>query len=118
MAIRTVMFVAASLASLTATSAFAQATVAGHPRVNEVNQRLENQETRTDAGVNSGTITAKQEERDQARDAKVSQEESADEAKHNGHLTKKEQRHMNRQLNRNSEHIKDQKAEPGASTAR
>jgi hypothetical protein len=83
--------------------------VPGHPRENEVNTRLEDQQKRTDAGVASGKINAHQAARDSARDAKVAREESRDEAKHNGHLTKAEQDKMNRQLNRNSADIHDQR---------
>ena len=83
--------------------------VPGHPRENEVNTRLEDQQKRTDAGVVSGKINARQAARDSARDAKVAREESRDEAKHNGHLTKAEQDKMNRQLNKNSADIHDQR---------
>ena len=103
---------AALLASGISAQALAQTNdqdVPGHPRVNEVDQRLQNQQNRIDNGVNNGKMNAKQEERDETRDSKVSQEMSADEAKHNGHITKAEQAHMNRQLNRNSKHIYNQK---------
>jgi opacity protein-like surface antigen len=104
---------AAMLVTGVATAASAQTVtdtqVPGHPRINEVDQRLQNQQNRIDQGVANGQINAKQEARDEARDAKVSQELSADEAKHNGHITKAEQNKMNRQLNRNSEKIKDQR---------
>lgn len=112
MAIRTTLILAASLTALTATGAFAQTA-----RENEVNQRLNTQEQRTDSGVASGTINAKQESRDNARDAKVANEESADEAKNGGKLTKKEDKQLNRQLNHNSKDIKDQKELPGSATA-
>jgi len=79
--------------------------VPGHPRINEVDQRLENQQRRIDAGVNSGQINAKQEARDNALDSKVAQQLSNDEAKNGGRITKREQRHMNRELNRNSARI-------------
>ena len=117
MALRKTIF-ALSLATLTVSTAFAQtAPVAGHPRVNEVDQRLENQQNRVDSGVASGTINAKQEARDNARDTRVSQQLSADEAKHNGHITKKEQTQLNKELNHNSGDIKRQKEVPGSGTA-
>jgi hypothetical protein len=81
----------------------------GHPRVNKVDQRLQNQQNRVDNGVNTGKIGAKAEERDNARDARVSQQLSKDEAKHNGHVTKKEEAHMDQELNKNSTDIKKQK---------
>ncbi len=122
MALRFTKMLAVSVASLAITAgAWAQTTtttdVPGHPRVNEIDQRLSNQQNRTDAGAASGTINARQEARDQARDARVSQELSADEAAHNGHITRAEQRHMNRQLNRNSHAIQRQDAAPGSATA-
>jgi len=103
---------AAVLVSGMSVAALAQTNdpnVPGHPRVNEVDQRLENQQTRIDNGVNNGKLNAKQEENLQAKDAKVSQELSADQAKHNGHVTKAEQRHMNKQLNKDSTKIYDKK---------
>jgi hypothetical protein len=84
-------------------------TIPGHPRVNEVDQRLENQQNRIDNGVKDGQINAKQEMRDEKTDAKVSQELSADQAKNGGHITKAEQRKMNKQLNGNSKRIHRQR---------
>ena len=82
----------------------------GHPRVNEVDQRLNDQQNRVDNGVKDGQIGAKQEMRDDKTDARVSQEMSKDEAKNGGHITKAEQRKMNRQLNKNSGRIHRQRA--------
>ena len=55
------------------------------------------------------TMTKGQAARDETRDANIAQRESADEAKHNGHLTKKEQKNLNRAENRNSRKIYNQK---------
>lgn len=85
--------------------------VPDHPRVNEVNDRLANQQKRIDNGVASGKITANQAAADEKRDANIARRESIDEAKHGGHLTKQEQRNLNRSLNKNSRHIRRQKAE-------
>ena len=79
------------------------------PMVGTPLQRLQNQQNRIDNGVQGGQINAKQEERDDKRDARVSTELSKDEAKHNGHVTKAEQHRMNRQLNNNSADIKAQR---------
>ncbi len=84
-------------------------TVPGHPRVNEVNQRLDKQQSRTQAGVADGQINAKQEARDDKHDANIAQRESVDEAKHNGHLTKREQKNLNKSENRNSRRIHRQR---------
>jgi len=81
----------------------------GHPRVNEVDQRLNDQQQRIDNGVKDGQINAKQAARDSARDAKVARQESRDEAKNGGHLTKAEQGKMNRELNKDSADIHNQR---------
>jgi hypothetical protein len=99
-------------AALASAGAMAQSTpqdVPGHPRVNEVNTRLDNQQNRTQAGVADGQINAKQEARDEKQDANIAQRESADEAKHDGHLTKGEQKNLNKSLNHDSQRIKKQR---------
>ncbi len=83
--------------------------VPDHPRVNEVNQRLDNQQQRIDNGLANGTLSGKQAARDESHDANIARRESVDEAKHGGHLTKGEQNRLNRSLNRNSRHIYKQK---------
>lgn len=83
--------------------------VPGYPRVNEVNQRLDNQQRRIDAGVASGTITPMQAARDEKRDAAIAQRASVDEARHGGHLTAAQARRLNHAENRNSRAIRRQK---------
>jgi hypothetical protein len=92
-------------------SALAQdaAPVPGHPRVNEVNQRLDNQQNRIANGQENGSMNGKQAARDEKRDANVAQRESRDEAANGGHLTKVEKRNLNRSLNRDSSNIHHQK---------
>jgi hypothetical protein len=109
--IRRVIASAFVVSTIIATAAMAQtADVPGHPRVNEVNQRIDNQQNRVNNGVANGTVNGKQAARDEKRDANIAQRTSADEAKHNGHLTKKETRNLNRAENRNSRDIRRQKA--------
>ena len=84
-------------------------TVPDHPRVNEVNGRLDNQQERIQQGLARGTMTGRQAARDERHDANIARRESVDEAKHGGHLTKGEQRNLNRSLNRNSGRIYRQK---------
>ncbi|MBD8879329.1 MULTISPECIES: hypothetical protein [Rhodanobacter] len=86
-----------------------QTDVPGHPRVNEVNNRLTNQQNRINNGLKNGTMTQKQAARDESHDANIARRESVDEAKHNGHLTKQEQKNLNRSENRDSRHIYKQK---------
>lgn len=91
-------------------TAQAQSTdVPGHPRVNEVNHRLDRQQHRIDAGVANGTITPGQAARDERRDAAIAQRASVDEARHGGHLTAGETRRLNHAENRNSRAIHRQR---------
>ncbi|HVI56032.1 MAG TPA: hypothetical protein VM621_13395 [Luteibacter sp.] len=85
------------------------APVPGHPRVNEVNQRLDNQQNRIANGEANGTMNGKQAARDEKRDANIAQRESRDEATHGGHFTKAEKHNLNRSLNKDSSHIRKQK---------
>jgi hypothetical protein len=82
----------------------------GHPRVNEVNRREANQQKRIGNGVANGKLTSKQATNLEKRETSVQNREQADMAKHNGHLTKAEQRGINRQQNRISRSIKHDKA--------
>ena len=102
---------AATLASgaVMAQSATPDQTVPGHGRINKVNNRLENQQDRIQTGVKDGQLNAKQTTRDETRDNNIAARESADEARHNGHLTKKENHHLNRSLNRDSHQIHRQR---------
>ena len=77
----------------------------GHPRVNEVNKREQNQQKRIANGVNSGKLSAKQTSHLEKREASVQNREQKDMAAHNGHLTKAEQKGINRQQNRISKSI-------------
>lgn len=95
--------------SAVAQTAAPATSVPGHPRVNEVSHRVDNQQRRTDVGLANGTITGKQAARDESRDANIAQRESADQAKHNGHLTKAETHNLNRAENRNSRRIHRQR---------
>lgn len=95
-------------AMIASTGAMAQ-SVPDHPRVNEVNQRLDNQQARINQGLANGTMNGAQAARDERHDANIAKRESVDEAKHNGHLTKGEQNRLNRAENRNSRRIYRQK---------
>jgi len=77
----------------------------GHPRVNEVNQREENQQQRIANGVANNKLSAQQTSNLEKREASVQNREKKDMAAHNGHLTKTEQKGINRQQNRISNSI-------------
>jgi hypothetical protein len=89
-------------------TAFAQSAAVpdpGHPRVNEVQQRIDNQQNRVDRGISDGQINAKEAAHD---DAKLGREQASlnhDEAKNGGHITKGEQRNLNKRLNKGSKQI-------------
>ncbi len=82
----------------------------GHPRVNQVNNREENQQQRIGNGVKNGTLTSQQTANLEKRETSVQNREKADMAKNNGHLTKAEQKGINRQQNRISKSIAKDKA--------
>jgi hypothetical protein len=77
----------------------------GHPRVNEVNRREENQQQRIANGVKNNKLTPGQTANLEKREASVENREKKDMSQHNGHLTKAEQRGINRQQNRISKSI-------------
>ncbi len=77
----------------------------GHPRVNEVNAREQNQQDRIANGVKNGTMTPGQASRVEGREQHIENQEKADMAAHNGHLTKGEQRQLNKEQNRTSKRI-------------
>jgi hypothetical protein len=83
--------------------------VPGHPRISQVDSRLERQQQRIDNGVKDNQINAQQTANDEKRDPRVAQQLSKDEAEHDGHITKYEQKRLNRELNRNSRKIHRQR---------
>jgi hypothetical protein len=109
MIIKSKALVLASLCTVLGSSLGMAQTVPDHPRVNEVNQRLDNQQARINQGLANGTMTGKQAAHDEAHDANIAKRESVDEAKHNGHLTKGEQSRLNKSENKNSRRIYNQK---------
>jgi hypothetical protein len=77
----------------------------GHPRVNEVNGREENQQQRIANGVKNGSLTPGETANLERRENHIQNEEKRDMAKNNGHLTKAEQNKINRQQNHVSKSI-------------
>ncbi|WP_238481189.1 hypothetical protein [Dyella telluris] len=101
------------IAAFASAGAMAQAAtttdIPGHPRVSEVNQRLDNQQNRIQAGVADGQLNAKQAARDEKQDSNIAARESRDEAEHGGHLTKQEDKNLNKSLNHDSKRIHKQR---------
>ena len=83
----------------------------GHPRVNQVNRREARQQQRIANGVQSGKLSPQQTANLEKREASVQNREQKDMAAHNGHLTKAEQRGINRQQNRISKSVYKDKHE-------
>jgi hypothetical protein len=89
-----------------ATPSYADGTwAADHPRREQVNERLANQNRRINNGVRNGTLTKGQATRLHREDRAIRAEERADAALHGGHITKGEQRQLNRQENAVSRQI-------------
>lgn len=106
LAVAGLMFTGIAAAQTTTTSGAGPGVVdPGHPRVNEVNQREQNQQNRVANGLKNGTMNSKQAANVERRETAVQNREKADMAKNNGHLTKAEQNGINRQQNRISKTI-------------
>src|SRR5580700_2347754 len=99
------LFVGVSAAQTTTSGAGAGVVDPDHPRVNEVNQREQNQQDRIANGEKNGTLTPGQAAHLENREQKTQNQEKADMAAHNGHLTKSEQRQLNREQNKTSRQI-------------
>jgi hypothetical protein len=96
------LMIAGSAAAQTSTTSGAGPGVVdpGHPRVNQVNRREGSQQQRIGNGIKSGKLNPQQASNLEKREARVQNREQKDMAAHNGHLTKREQRGINRQQNR------------------
>ncbi|MGO8986286.1 MAG: hypothetical protein ACLPHI_14690 [Terriglobales bacterium] len=106
------LMLAGSASAQTTTSGAGPGVVdPGHPRVNQVNGREENQQQRIANGVSSGKLNSKQTANLENRETSVQNREKRDMAAHNGHLTKAEQNGINRQQNRISKSIYKDKHE-------
>jgi hypothetical protein len=69
-----------------------------HPRVNEVERRVANQEHRIAEGLDHGQIDHWQAERDRRREEWVERQLRRDEMMHDGHITMGEEHRLNREL--------------------
>lgn len=88
-----------------AAQAEAQSFAQTHPRRAEVNARLANQNARITNGVRDGQLTHGEARALRADDRAMRAEERADAAVNGGHITRAEQRNINRQENANSRAI-------------
>lgn len=81
----------------------------GHPRVNQVNRREQRQQNRIANGIKNDKLNSKQAARLEKGETRLQNNEKKDMAKDNGHLTKQNQRQLNREANRMSGRIKKDK---------
>src|SRR5277367_6151895 len=93
------LFVGVSAAQTTTSGAGPGVDDPGHPRVNQVNGREENQQQRIANGVKNGSLSPAETANLEKREASVQRQEQRDMAKHNGHLTKAEQDRLNARQN-------------------
>jgi hypothetical protein len=77
----------------------------GHPRVNQINQREKNQQNRIANGIKNGQLKPGQAARLERGEQRLQNNEKRDMAKDNGHLTKQDQRQLNREANNMSKRI-------------
>jgi hypothetical protein len=77
----------------------------GHPRVNQVNQRETNQQNRIANGIKNDKLTPGQAARLERGEQRLQNNEKKDMAKDNGHLTKQNQKQLNKEANHMSKKI-------------
>ena len=100
------MFVGAAAAQQDKTSGAGAGKVdPGHPRVNQINKREQNQQNRIGNGVKSGQLTPGETRRLERGEQRLQHNEKKDMAKDNGHLTKQDQHQLNREANHMSKRI-------------
>ncbi len=76
-----------------------------HPRQHQVLARTVKQEHRIAAERRAGEISVRKAHRLRAADVRIARQDRRDARVHGGHITKVQQRHLNREENRNSRHI-------------
>ena len=81
----------------------------GHPRVNQVNRRETNQQNRIANGMKNGQLKPGQAARLERGEQRLQNNEKKDMAKDNGHLTKQDQKQLNKEANHMSKRIYNDK---------
>jgi uncharacterized lipoprotein YajG len=110
------LMLAGSAAAQTTTNSNTSGAGAGvddpnHPRVNQINQREQNQQDRIANGIKNDKLTPGQAAKLEKGQQRLENNEKKDMAADNGHLTKKDQRQLNREANRQSKKIYKDKHE-------
>ena len=106
LAVGGLMFIGSAIAQQDNTSGAGPGVVdPGHPRVNQVNRRETRQQGRIAQGVKSGELSKGETRRLERGEQRLQNNEKKDMAKDNGHLTKQDQRQLNREANHMSKRI-------------
>jgi hypothetical protein len=114
------LFILAAGGLILAGSAVAQTTTSGagpvvvdpgHPRVNQVNGREQNQQNRIANGIKNDKLTPAQTARLEKGENRLANNEKKDMAADHGHLTKQDQRQLNREANHMSSRIAKDKSQ-------
>jgi predicted nucleic acid-binding Zn-ribbon protein len=79
--------------------------IKNHPRVNQVDKRIDNQEKRITEERKEGDLTKQQAQQDRKNLSTINQEKKDMRKLDKGHLTTKDQKALNQQLNQNSKKI-------------
>ena len=95
----------AQAAAITTTPSSTAAPSNDQVNAQTINQRKDNQQDRIANGEKNGTMTPGQASRVENREQNIENQQKADMAAHNGHLTKGEQKQLNREQNRTSKQI-------------
>jgi hypothetical protein len=96
---RNLKYLAVSLVLMMGVSSFAEPNINGkeHPRRKEVVKRAEKEKDKNNAAAVDSKITDAQAKKLDRQDNRIVKQEQADAAKNGGHITKKEQRQLNRE---------------------
>ncbi|MBS1948047.1 MAG: hypothetical protein JST47_09800 [Bacteroidetes bacterium] len=103
--ITTVLGACLSMAALAQGPGHQPTHIKNHPRVNQVNRRIDNQERRITDERKEGDLTKSQAQQDRKDLSEVNQEKRDMRKTDHGHLTKADQKALNQQLNQNSKKI-------------
>jgi hypothetical protein len=107
---RKLILSAAALLAFSVPAAFAQSTTSiTDPKPGEIQQRKENQQDRIAQGVQSGQLTAGETKNLETKDAGLNKEERTMRSEDDGHLTAADRAKLNRQQNRLSNQIHEDK---------
>lgn len=105
LAVGGLMFVGSAAAQSNTSGAGPGVDDPNHPRVNQVNQREQNQQNRIANGMKDGQLTPGQAAHLEKGEQRLENNEKKDMAKDNGHLTKQDQRQLNKEANHMSNKI-------------